>query len=104
MDEADTKLRQEFQELKAEVRRLKRIIEGGIIIFCLILLILFPQLLIYVFSTAGLVLFGCLVSPVRGMIFSYLFKRDGAETGFVEPLLNPRKPPFQNFFKNRLQR
>jgi hypothetical protein len=76
MDDADKNLRTEVLELKAEVRRLKRIIEGGIIILCLVLLILFPGLLTFAIATAGLILFACLVSPVRGMIFSYIFKRD----------------------------
>jgi len=80
MSDSESRLEREVQELRAEVRRLKRVVEGCIIVGCLAVGLIFPQLLVLALAIAVLVLFAFLVSPVRRMIFSSIFhKRDGHE-------------------------
>lgn len=80
MSDNEFRLQREVQELKAEVRRLRRMIEGGFIVIGLAAVVIFPQLLMLALGIAGLVLFAFLVSPVRRLIFSSMFhRRDGHE-------------------------
>jgi len=77
MDNQNTQLQREVQELRAEVRRLRYLIEGAILIVSIGLMALFPNLLVIGISLGGSVLFGFVVSRQRRMIFQYLFqKRD----------------------------
>jgi len=80
MDDIDFKVKREIQELRAEVRRLRRTVEAGFVVLGLAAVMIFPQLLTLVIAIGVLVLFAFLVSPVRGMIFKSIFhKRDGHE-------------------------
>lgn len=77
MNDNEFKLQRQVQELKAEVKRLKRMIEGTFVIIGLGVVIIFPQLAVLALFVAVLCLFAFLVSPVRRLIFSYIFgKRD----------------------------
>jgi hypothetical protein len=81
MDDIDFKVKREVQELRAEVRRLRRTIEGGFVVIGLAAVVLFPQLLMLALVIGVLVLFAFLVSPQRRMIFKSIFrKRDGHES------------------------
>ena len=80
MDDPNTQLQREVQELRAEVRRLRYLVEGAILIISIGLVVLIPNLLIVGISLGVLILFGFLVSRQRGMIFQSLFqKRDKHE-------------------------
>ncbi len=80
MDDIDFKVKREVQELRAEVRRLRRTIEGGFVVIGLAAVVIFPQLLMLALVIGVLVLFAFLVSRQRGMIFTSIFhKRDGHE-------------------------
>jgi predicted membrane channel-forming protein YqfA (hemolysin III family) len=80
MDETETKLQREVQELRSEVRRLKRMIEGGFVAVVVAVMLIFPQLLVSAVCVGVLILFAFLVSPVRRMIFSSIFhKRNNHE-------------------------
>ena len=77
MDNPNTRLEREVQELRAEVRRLRHLIEGTILIATIGVMVLIPNLLVIGISLGVLILFGFLVSRQRGMIFQSLFqKRD----------------------------
>ena len=75
MNDQESRLEREVQELRAEVRRLRRLLEGVCILIGLAVVILFPQLALVIGSLAVLILFAFLVSPVRGLIFSSIFHR-----------------------------
>ena len=80
MDDQNTQLQREVRELRAEVRRLRYLVEGAILIISIGLVVLIPNLLIVGISLGVLILFGFLVSRQRGMIFTSLFhKRDRHE-------------------------
>ena len=80
MDDQNTQLQQEIQELRAEVCRLRHLIEGAILIVSIGLVALFPNLLVIGISLGVLILFGFVVSRQRRMIFQSLFqKRDEHE-------------------------
>jgi hypothetical protein len=80
MSDNESRLEREVQELRAEVRRLRRMMEGGFVAAGLAVAIIFPQLAWLVLAVAVLIFFAFLVSPVRRMIFSSIFhKRDGHE-------------------------
>lgn len=80
MDDIDFKVKREVQELKAEVRRLRRTVEIGFAIAGLAVVVIFPQLLMLALVIGVFVLFAFLVSPVRRMIFTSIFhKRDRHE-------------------------
>jgi hypothetical protein len=80
MNDIDFKVKREVQELKAEVRRLRRTVEAGFAVAGLAAVVIFPQLLMLMASIGGLILFAFLVSPVRRMIFTSIFgKRDTHE-------------------------
>jgi len=78
MDENESSLETEVEELQEEVRRLRRLNCVTVGIF----LMAFPQLLMIVVFVTIAIFCAFLVSPVRGMIFSYLFNlpnRKGAD-------------------------
>ncbi len=75
MDSPNTKLEQEVSELRAEVRRLRLLVEGGVLIVGIGLVVLFPTLLVAGISLGVLILFGFLVSRQRRLIFRSLFTR-----------------------------
>ena len=80
MDDIDFKVKREVQELRAEVRRLRRAVEAGFVVIGLAAIVVFPQLLMLAVVIGAFVLFAFLVSPVRGMIFTSIFhKRDKHE-------------------------
>jgi hypothetical protein len=72
MDDPNTQLQQDIRELKAEVRRLRLLIEGVVLIIGIGLVLLIPNLLVMGISLAGLILFGFLVSRQRKLIFRSL--------------------------------
>lgn len=73
MSDIDFKAKREIQELRAEVRRLRRTLEAGLVVIGLAAVVIFPQLLLFALGIAALLLFAFLVSPVRRLIFDYLF-------------------------------
>ena len=75
MDDPNKQLRQDIQELRAEVRRLRLLIEGIVLIIGVGLVLLIPNLLVLGISLVGLILFGFLVSRQRRLIFHSLFQR-----------------------------
>ena len=79
MDDPNTKLEREVAELRAEVRRLRLLVEGGVLIVGIGLVILFPGLLSVGISLGVLILFGLLVSRQRRLIFHSLFARREAD-------------------------
>jgi len=79
MNDNEFRLQREIRELKAEVRRLKYVVEGGCVVIGLVAAIVFPQVLLIAAGIAAAILFACLISPVRRLIFSSFFtKRDDA--------------------------
>ena len=80
MDDIDFKVKREVQELRAEVRRLRRTVEAGFIIAGLAAIVVFPQLLALALVVPAAVLIALLVSRQRRMIFTSIFhKRDTHE-------------------------
>ena len=80
MDEIDFKVQREVQELRAEVRRLRRTVEAGYVVIALAAVVIIPQLLMLALVIGVFVLFGFLVSRQRRMIFNSIFhKRDRHE-------------------------
>jgi hypothetical protein len=75
MDNPNTKLEREVSELRAEVRRLRLLVEGIVLIVGIGLVVLFPTLLVAGISLGVLILFGFLVSRQRRMIFRSLFQK-----------------------------
>ena len=73
MSDNEFRLQREVRELKSEVRRLRRLIEGAFVIVGLGVVIVFPQLAVYALGLVVPIFLAFLVSPVRGLIFSYLF-------------------------------
>ena len=73
MNDIDFKVKREVQELRAEVRRLRRTVETGFIVAGLAAVVIFPQLLMLAVVICVLVLFAFLVSPMRRMIFISIF-------------------------------
>jgi hypothetical protein len=70
MSDDEFRLQRQVQQLKAEVRHLRRTIHGGLAAIVLIVLIIVPQLLVPAAGLGAAILFGFLVSPYRRMIFS----------------------------------
>ena len=80
MNDNEFKLQREVRELKAEVKHLRRLVEGAIVVIGLGAVIVFPQLAVAALGLVVGIFFVFLVSPVRRLIFSYIFgKRDGRE-------------------------
>jgi hypothetical protein len=80
MNDSESKLQREVHELRAEVRRLKRMVEGVFVVVVVAIAVIFPQLLVLAACVGVLILFAFLVSPVRRMIFTSIFhKRDSHE-------------------------
>ena len=80
MNDNEFKLQREVRELKAEVRRLRRLVEGAIVVIGLGVVIVFPQLAVFALGLVVVSFLAFLVSPLRRLIFSYIFgKRDGHE-------------------------
>ena len=50
MDDIDFKVKREIQELRAEVRRLRRTVEAGFVVLGLAAVMIFPQLLTLTFG------------------------------------------------------
>lgn len=74
MSEDELRLQREVQELKAETRRLRRIIGGAFIVLAVAAILIFPQLLVLV-AVAGIGFFGFLLSPLGRKTFPYSFRR-----------------------------
>lgn len=74
MDDRQAKLEQEVNELKAEVRRLRRAAEAAVVIIALAVVYVFPQLALGVLGVAIASLAALLVSPVRHLVFPSIFK------------------------------
>jgi hypothetical protein len=82
MSDIDFKLKWEVQELRAEVRRLRRLVEVGLVIGALAAMLIFPHLVMLALAIGVLVLFAFQVSPVRNLIFSFIFRKgDKYESG-----------------------
>lgn len=80
MNDSELKLQREVRELRAEVRRLRRLMESTIVVTGIGVVIVFPQLAVLALYLVVGIFFVFLVSPVRRLIFSYIFgKRDGRE-------------------------
>ena len=77
MSDNESKLQQEVQELKSEVRRLWRMVEFGFGLAALAIVLIYPQFLLLAGITAVSILFALLVSPVRHLIFLSIFKNLG---------------------------
>lgn len=77
MSDNEIQLAREVSELKAEVRRLRRLIEGAFIVLGVAAIVLYPGILVLVASFCILCLFAFLVSPVRRLIFSSWFSGRG---------------------------
>jgi hypothetical protein len=75
MNDIDFKVKREIQELRAEVRRLRRIVEAGFVTAGLAVAMIFPQFLMLAIFICVMVLFAFLVSPVRRMIFTSFFDK-----------------------------
>ena len=80
MSNNEFRLQREVQELKAEVRRLRRTIEGGFVVIGLAAVVICPQLLMFALIVPAAILLTLLVSPARRFVVSYLLnKQDGTE-------------------------
>ena len=75
MNDHDLELKQEVQELRAEIRRLRRTVEAGIVLVGLAAVVIFPQLLMLVLVIGVFVPVALLVSRQRGMIFTAIFEK-----------------------------
>lgn len=90
MTEQESNLHKEIQALKGEVRRLRQMVECGFVVIGLAAAIIVPQLAVLILAVTALAVFAFLVSPVRKLIFEYLFSNrnsGGQET-------NKRSPSF----------
>lgn len=74
MDSKNNQMQREIQELKSEVKFLKRILETVIFIICIGLVVIVPNLLFFGIALGLLIVFGFLVSRQRRMIFLWLFR------------------------------
>jgi len=74
MDDTQQKLQHEVRELRAEVQRLKRSIQGGLAVAGLVVLCVFPQLALMLAEVGASILFALLISPVRHLIFPTVFR------------------------------
>ncbi len=75
MNDNDLQLKREIQELRAEVRRLRRTVEAGLVLLGLAAVVIFPQLLMLVLVIGVFVPIALLVSRQRGMIFTAIFEK-----------------------------
>ena len=79
-DNTESELRREVEELRAEVKYLKNLIEWGLVIVGIGLALLFQDLVGLAILIGILILLGILASPFRRLISSILFgKRNKAE-------------------------
>jgi hypothetical protein len=78
MSDSNSHLHREISELKSEVRRLRHLVEGSIVIVASGLVFLFPNLLVIGASLGVLILFGFLVSRQRLLIFKSLIRKRSA--------------------------
>jgi hypothetical protein len=77
MDQPDIhQLQREVRELKAEVRRMRHLIEGVVLIVAIGAVLLFPNLPVIAIALAGFILLGILASPLRRTIFQSLFQKE----------------------------
>lgn len=70
MNDTETRLRQEVQELRAEVTRLRRAVECGLAVIAVAAAVIFPDLLRVGIFVGVMIIFAFLVSPVRRLIIS----------------------------------
>lgn len=70
MNDTEATLRREVQELRAEVRRLRRAVECGLAVIAVAAAVIFPDLLRVAVFVGVLIIFALLVSAVRRLIFS----------------------------------
>jgi hypothetical protein len=75
MNDNELKLQREIRELKAEVKRLRRLIEGAVAVIGLGVVIVFPQVAVFALGLVVASFLAFLVSPVRRLIFSYIFRK-----------------------------
>ena len=75
MNDSDFQMKREVQELRAEVRRLRRTVEAGIVLVGLAAVVIFPPLLMLVLVIRVFVPLALLVSRQRGMIFTAIFEK-----------------------------
>lgn len=68
-------LQREVQELRSEVRHMRRILEAFVTVAALGIVVLFPTLAGVAVGIGALVLFGFVVSPYRRLIFESLSRR-----------------------------
>jgi len=74
MDDNEFRLQREIRELKTEVRRLRRMIEGVFAIIGIAAIVIFPELLIVV-AIGGVGFFAFLITPLGRKISPYFFHR-----------------------------
>ena len=72
MSDNEFRLQREVQELKAEVRRLRRTVEGGFVVIGLAAVVICPQLLMFALIIPAAILLTLLVSPARRYVVTYL--------------------------------
>lgn len=84
MKNPNLNLEQEVAMLRAEVRRLRRLLEGAVLMVGVGLMILFPGLLTIGISLAVMILFGFVVSPHRRMILRPLLNRKTSDDIYRE--------------------
>ena len=72
MDDNEFKMQREIRELKAEVKRLKRMLEAGFIVVGVVVILIFPELLILA-AIGALGFFAFLLCPLGRKIFSPIF-------------------------------
>jgi hypothetical protein len=72
MSDNEFRLQREVQELKAEVRRLRRTVEGGFVVIGLAVVVICPQLLMFALIIPAAILLTLLVSPARRYVVMYL--------------------------------
>ena len=72
MNDNEFRLQREVQELKAEVRRLRRTIEGAYIVIGLVVVMICPELLVVV-AIGGIGYLAFLFTPLGRKIFPHFF-------------------------------
>lgn len=75
MEDKDKKLERELKELKAEVRRLRLMIECLCVAAAVLAAIMFPQIAVLLLIVTAVILLALLISPARRSVFPYLFDK-----------------------------
>ena len=76
MSDNEFRLQREVKELKAEVRRLRRTVEGAFAVIGLVAVVLCPELLV-VAAIAGIGYLAFLFTPLGRKIFPHFFHSKG---------------------------